>query len=472
MIRFQIRDVLQATGATLLRGDPLRQLAGVSTDTRELTEGQFFFALAGPNFDGAHFARQAAQRGAAGLMVASEDGAPPPSLGDLSCDTPVLLHRSPRSALSALASWHREQLSAPVIGITGSCGKTTTKNILIELLATRARVVGSPNSFNNDIGVPHTLFLADPATQAVVVEMGTNHPGEIAALCRTARPTAGIITCVGASHLEGLHSIEGVAREKSALAATLPADGLCVLNADCRWTPYMKSITAARVITFSVEGEGDLNASEIWFHAGGTTFKLEGREITSPLLGLHNVQNLIAALACCRGLGLTLDEVLPAISRLKPAHRRLERQHVRGLTLIDDSYNANPESARASVRVLSGLHGHARRVLVLGDMAELGNLAGELHHAIGAEAARAGIDLCVFVGDLVRASAAGAMEAGLAAERIVVCADVDEAIRRVPALLAAGDCVLVKGSRRTGLDRFVTAYTAQLSAPALRGDAA
>ncbi len=430
MMRCKIQDVVAATGARLLRGDERLECAGVSTDTRTLAPGEMFFALHGPNFDGQRFAREAVERGAAGLVLAEPDGTPPSALPDLPRDTPVLFHRSPRAALAQLAAWHRSSISAPVIGITGSCGKTTTKNILIELLAERARVVGSPNSFNNDIGVPHTLFLADPSTQAVVVEMGTNRPGEIASLCRTARPTAGIITCVGASHLEGLHSIEGVAREKSALAACLPADGVCVLNADCRWTPYMRSICAARVITFSVDGEGDLNASDVHFHAGGTTFRMEGREITSPLLGLHNVQNLVAALACCRGLGLTLDEVLAAVSRLKPAHRRLERRLVRGLTLIDDSYNANPESARASVRVLSGLHGHARRVLVLGDMAELGPLAGELHFEIGAEAARAGVDLLVLVGELSKASAAGALESGLALDRIVHCGDVEDAIRR------------------------------------------
>jgi UDP-N-acetylmuramoyl-tripeptide--D-alanyl-D-alanine ligase len=458
MIRYQISDVLRATGATLLHGSPEHELSGVSTDTRTLLPGQLFVALAGPNFDGQRFVREAAERGAAGLLLAHEDGTPPSTLRDLPRDTPVLLHRSPRAALGELAAWHRQHLSAPVIGVTGSCGKTTTKNILIELLGQHARVVGSPNSFNNDIGVPHTLFLADPSTQAVVVELGTNRPGEIAALCRTARPTAGIVTCVGASHLEGLHSIEGVAREKSALAAALPADGLCVLNADCRWTPYMRSITAARVVTFSVDGEGDLDASRVWFHAGGTTFELEGREVTSPLLGLHNVQNLLAALACCRGLGLTLDEVLPAVSRLKPAQRRLERSTVRGITVIDDSYNANPESARASVRVLAGLHGHTRRVLVLGDMAELGELAAEMHFDIGREAARSGVDQLVLVGELVKASAAGALESGLDPSHITHCQDVEEAIRRVPALLERGDCVLVKGSRKTGLDRFVTAF--------------
>jgi UDP-N-acetylmuramoyl-tripeptide--D-alanyl-D-alanine ligase len=461
MNRYRIQDIVDSTGAMLARGDARRTLSGISTDTRSLVADEFFFALSGPNFDGNRFAREAIERGAAGLMLADPGGAPLPAIRDLPRDTPILFHRSPRHALSDLARWHRSRLRAPVIGITGSCGKTTTKSILIELLSARCRTVGSPSSFNNDIGVPHTLFLADPDTEVVVVEMGTNAPGEIAGLCNTARPTAGIITNVGASHLERLGSVQGVAREKGALAESLPPDGFCVLNADCQWTRTMRKLTRARVITFSVDGEGDLNATDVWFHSNGTTFRLEGREITSPLLGLHNVQNLLAALAACRGIGLALDDVLPAVSRLRAARRRLERVLTGPITVIDDSYNANPESARASVRVLSGLHGHKRRVLVLGDMLELGDLAPELHHQIGREAAKSGVDMLVLVGELTRASAAGALESGLPEERVVHMETTDEAIQRVHTLLADGDVVLVKGSRRTGLDRLVSHLVAQ-----------
>ena len=455
MNRYRIQDVVDSTGAVLARGDARRTLCGISTDTRSLAPDEFFFAITGPTFDGNRFAKEAIERGAAGLMLADPGGAPLPAARELPRDTPILFHRSPRQALSDLARWHRGRLSAPVIGITGSCGKTTTKSILIELLSARRRTVGSPSSFNNDIGVPHTLFLADSRTEAVVVEMGTNAPGEIAGLCRTARPTAGIITNVGAAHLEGLGSIQGVAREKGALAESLPADGFCVLNADCQWTRTMRSLTPARVITFSVDGEGDLNATDVWFHPGGTTFRLDGREITSPLLGLHNVQNLLAALCAVRGLEIPIDDVLPAISRLRAARRRLERIQAGAITVIDDSYNANPESARASVRVLAGLHGHKRRVLVLGDMLELGHLAAEMHHAIGREAAKSGIDLLVLVGELTRASAAGALEGGLAEERVVHVETTDEAIQQIGRHLNDGDVVLVKGSRRTGLDRLV-----------------
>lgn len=455
MIELLVRELLAASGAELLRGDPARRLCGLSTDTRTLEAGALFVALSGPNFDGNRFAPEAARRGAAALLLAGPRERARAQLDALPAELPVLVHVDPRRALSDLALWHRARLSIPVVGVTGSCGKTTTKNVLVQLLAGLRRTVGSPNSFNNDIGVPHTLFLADASTEVLVVEMGTNHPGEIAALCRTARPTAGIVTNVGAAHLEGLRTIQGVALEKGALPAALPAEGFCVLNADCSSTPALRSRTSARVITFSVEGEGDLDATRPWFHSAGTTFRLEGREITFPLLGRHNVQNLLAALAACRGLGIELDEVLPAVSRLEAPRRRLERVELDGIALFDDTYNANPESARASARVLAGFHGHARRVLVLGDMAELGESAAELHHALGRDLARFGIDLAVLVGELSLATAAGAREGGLGSEQVIHFASVEQALERVPELLREGDAVLVKGSRVVGLERLV-----------------
>jgi len=452
---FSLQDVLDATGAVLVRGGSHVRMRGVSTDTRTLRAGELFLSLSGPNFDGNRFAAAAAERGAAGLLLRRETSVAL-ELARVPDGTAVALHDSPARALADLAAWHRRRLDLPVIGITGSCGKTTTKNILLELLQDRARTVGSPASFNNAIGVPHTLLLADERTEVLVVEMGTSHPGEIASLCRMARPTAGIITNVGASHLEGLGSIAGVAREKGDLAASLPESGYCVLNADCRWTPELRELTAARILTFSVDGTGDLNATNVWFHPGGTTFCLNGEhEVTSPLLGLHTVQNLLAALAACVGLGIEPEEVLPAVSRLRAGRRRMERIEVGGLTLFDDSYNANPQSARASVRVLAGLHGHARRVLVLGEMLELGEFAAELHHEIGVLAAEAGVDSLLLLGELTQATAAGAVEGGLPLERILHFPEVEDGLEVIPGLLRDGDVVLIKGSRSTGLDRLV-----------------
>ena len=448
----KLKEVLDSTGAVLLRGDSERLVYGVSTDTRTMGDRALFLALDGPNFDGNRFATRASERGAAALMLRRASDL---DLATLPADVPVAVHEAPRRALSDLASWHRSRLDVPVVGITGSSGKTTTKNILAELLSEHHRVVASPSSYNNDVGVPHTLLLADPETEVLVVEMGTNAPGEIAGLSRVARPNAGIITNIGASHLEGLGTVDGVAREKAALFESLPPDGFCVLNADSQYADLLRDRARCRALTFSVEGPADFQAERPLFHSGGTTFTLHGREITSPLLGLHNVSNLLAALACCCGLGFELDELLPAVSRLTGGHRRMERRELGDVTLFDDTYNANPESARAAVRVLAGLHGARRRVLVMGDMLELGANAPELHHAIGREAAESGIELLVLVGEVTQAAAAGALEAGMEPGCVRHLGSVEAARAELLDLLGAGDVVLIKGSRAMGLEALV-----------------
>ena len=442
-----------------MAGDPGATLRGVSTDTRGLGDGQLFVALSGPNFDGNAFAPKAVAAGAAGLLLRAADGEGAP--GDLDAgDAVVLLHPDPRRALAELAGWHRRRLGLPVVGITGSCGKTTTKDMLLQLLAPVRRVAGSPKSFNNDVGVPLTLLQADASTEALVAEIGTSGPGEIERLAAIARPDIAVVTNVGASHLEGLGSLEGVAAEKSALARSLPAGGLLVLNADCRFHEVFRMAAeakGARVLTYGIDGDADLAATDLVFDGGRTIFQLRGREVCLPTLGTHNVHNLLAALGACLGLGLELDDVLPGVAELAGSSGRLETFELEGLRLVDDSYNANPESARAAVRVLAGMHGHARRVLVLGDMLELGEYAAELHHEVGRTAAAAGIDRLVLVGELCRAAAAGALEAGLDPAAVAHFETRDEAEAALDGLVAAGDVVLVKGSRGMALERLVSA---------------
>lgn len=452
-------DVLEATGAKLLAGDPERGVSGVSTDTRSLEPGDLFLALSGPNFDGNRYAGEAAKRGAAGLLLRADEGAQSFDVEG----APVAVVSDPRQALADLASWHRSRLSAEVIGITGSCGKTTTKNMLAELLREQRRTVKSPASFNNEIGVPRSILLADERTEALVLEIGTNAPGEIAALCDVARPTSGILTGIGASHLEGLGSIEGVAVEKGALLESLPADGFCVLGSDGRFFDELRARTEARVITFSLDGDADFTAKDLSFHPWGTGFTLcspEGEfSVELPMLGQHMVQNLLASLAACHGMGLELPSVLGAVPRLVETRGRLERKRLSWaegeVLVLDDAYNANPESVRAGTRVLAALSGHARRVLVLGDMHELGERSIELHHEVGAEAAALGLDLFMTIGARARAAAVGAIEAGMDPERVWSAPRLDEAAPRLSDYLGAGDVMLIKGSRAASLEGLV-----------------
>jgi UDP-N-acetylmuramoyl-tripeptide--D-alanyl-D-alanine ligase len=468
--RFRLRELADATGAVLVSGDPETGFTGVGTDTRALARGELFIALDGPNFRGNDFAAAAVRAGAAAVVLRARDDEEVRALGDgddaLRGPCPILWHPDPRRALGDFGAWHRSRLAASVIGVTGSCGKTTTKGILVQLLGQVMPTVGSPRSYNNDIGVPLTLCLADLDTRALVVEIGTNRPGEVAALCRIARPDAGVITNVGASHLEGLGSIEGVAQEKCDLARSLTSSGFLVLNADCRYAPLMRNETSARVITFSVDGDGDLNATDVWFHSGGTVFRLLGREVAFPLLGTHNVQNCLAALCVGVGLGVDLEELLPAIASLDGGRQRMERLDLDGLTVFDDSYNSNPDSARAAVRVLAGLHGHARRVLVLGDMLELGEHAERMHHDIGMEAVAAGIDCIIGIGGLARAAVEGAMRAGLPAASAFHLPDAARAADEIDDLLREGDVVLVKGSRGMALERLVARLRTRPALPA------
>ncbi|MDF1798737.1 MAG: UDP-N-acetylmuramoyl-tripeptide--D-alanyl-D-alanine ligase [Planctomycetota bacterium] len=462
MSDFLAGDVAAAVGGSLLSGAENRVLHGVSTDTRAIEPGQLFLALSGPNFDGNAFAAKAIEAGAGGVLVRGGpdgvDGIDDATRAAMAAgDLAVITHPDPRRALAQLAGWYRRRLGLPVIGITGSCGKTTTKDYLVQLLGRVRRVVGSPRSFNNDVGVPLTLLAADGATEALIAEIGTSGAGEIERLCRIATPDIGVVTNIGASHLEGLGSLEGVAAEKSALATCLPADGFLVLNADCRFHELFRGATRARVLTFSIEGEGDLNATDLVFDGGRSVFQLDGHEVCLPALGTHNVQNLLAALAVCVGLGHRLEDVLPGVAEISGQSGRLETFELEGLRLVDDSYNANPTSARAAVRVLAGMHGHDRRVLILGDMLELGEFAAELHHEVGRAAAEAGIDRLILIGDLTRAAAAGALEGGMGPSQVLHFASRDEAEAGLYNLVGVGDVVLVKGSRGMALERIVGA---------------
>jgi UDP-N-acetylmuramoyl-tripeptide--D-alanyl-D-alanine ligase len=453
VIPFQLSDVLAACEGRLEGDAQCGELRGVSTDTRTLRQGDLFVALSGPNHDGNEFASRAVQAGA-GALVLREGLAPPAG------DVPVVLCADPRLALSRLAAWHRSRLQVPVVGITGSCGKTTTKNMLASLLSAHRRVVASPASYNNDIGVPLTLLSAGASCETLVVEMGTNAPGEIEALCRTAQPSAAIVTNVGSSHLAGLGSEAGVAQEKGALPASIGPDGWVVLNADCGWSDTLRARTAARVLTFGIDHGADVRARDLHFEDQHTTFRLEiplvgvQCRVRLPMHGQHVVANLLAALAGCVGLEVDLESVLKQVDHLRAGPGRMSRLQVGDVTLIDDSYNSNPDSARAAVRVLMSLPA-SRRVLVLGDMHELGECSVRAHRDLGRFIAEANVDLLVTVGAQALDIATGAGLAGMTAGSVRHFPSVEQASEAVHELVGPGDVVLVKGSRAAGLEDLV-----------------
>lgn len=416
-------------------------LLSVSTDTRSLRPGALFFALDGESFDGTRFVREAFARGARAAVV------PRGREVDVGPGRTLLRVDDVRAALAALARGYRDALGFKVVAITGSAGKTTTKDLLYHLLRGKRGVVRAPSSFNNDIGVPITLLSADRATDVCVVEVGTSGPGEIARLGAIARPDVAVLTCIAPAHLAGLGSIEGVAREKLSLLEHLRPGGVAVLNGDdTRLAPAARALAAARGPA-AVRTCG-LGADLAWRPSAA----LAGR-LAVP--GEPFLRSALLSLAAADALGVDVGE--DDLAGFRPPPGRMNVTSVLGHTLVDDTYNANPASVGASLQTLASIAGADERVVVLGGMAELGADGPEHHRAIGRDAARLGLRLLVTVGDDARQIAAGALEAGLAPERVVEVASADDVRAAVTPLLAPGRALLFKASRVHKLERAVAA---------------
>jgi UDP-N-acetylmuramoyl-tripeptide--D-alanyl-D-alanine ligase len=463
--------VARVTGGDVVQRGPTA--AGVTTDSRGDCTGRLFVALRGANHDGHQFAAAAAAAGAAGLLVEQGREDVPGLRGPSLRTAPPFVVRvaDTGKALLDLAGEHRRRQRAKVVGITGSCGKTSCKEWLGAVLAGAMPTVRSPASFNNQVGVPLTLFTIQPDTRAAVIEIGTNAPGEIAMLSAVTRPDVGIVTCVAPAHLEGLGSIEGVAREKSALPQALGADGLCILNGDDAACRAMAETTKADVQFTSVTRKADWFATDVRFHALGTTFLLQGkRPVTLPRLGTHNVYNALAVIAAASHLGVAEEDILHALATVPSAARRLEPKCAGGVTIFDDTYNMNPQSAAAALHALAGLShgglgGAGRRIAVFGEMLELGAQSELLHRELGGDVARTRQDLLVCVGAGASPIADGAIAGGMPAAAVHRVADVGAAFDLLRELVRAGDRVLCKASRRIALDRLVDRLVAELGSP-------
>lgn len=445
-------------GRVLRRG---RAAGRIVTDSRELQAGDCFVALPGAAHDGHDYLKQVFERGAAGAVVCR-----PVPRERLREGVFVVKVEDTFAALLRMAAEYRANSKARVIGITGSCGKTSTKDMLGEVLDRAMPTIRSPKSYNNHVGVPLTLFQLTAATRAAIVEIGSNAPGEIASLAAVVRPDIGIITRVDESHLMQLESLQGVALEKSHLVAALPEAGLAILNGDDQSAGKMRAATRARVQEVRVDSEADWFATDVRFHGLGTSFRLQGETpVTLPRLGSHNVYNALFTVAAASELGVDLDTIVAGLCAVPATSRRLECKQVGSVSIIDDTYNSNPASARAALLALSGLPRLARRLVVLGEMRELGGRSEALHRELGVDVARASIDLLVTVGLGAHAIADAALAAGMASERVCVLDDPLVAADHLIGELRPGDWLLCKASRGVGLDRLVDDLLARLSAP-------
>jgi UDP-N-acetylmuramoyl-tripeptide--D-alanyl-D-alanine ligase len=448
---FALTEVLRATGGAACGAAPELTLDGVATDTRRIAPGRLFVALKGDRFDAHDFLAEAARGGARAALV--ERPAPAEAAG-----TMVQIRvADTRRALGDLARFHAGRLPARRAAVTGSNGKTTTKELLHAALAASGPTVASEKSFNNEVGLPLTLLRVEAATAFAALELGSNHPGEIARLADLARPELGVVTNCAAAHLEHLGDLDGVAREKGSLIEALPPNGVAVLNADDAKVAAMRARARCRVVTFGVRRPADFRAVDIRFDLRRLAYKLRGRRVFVPLGGCHNVYNSLAALAAADALGVPLAAATDALRRIEGPPMRLAVATLGPLTLIDDSYNANPGSVEAAFRTLAAASVKGRRVMVLGDMLELGAHAAAEHRRMGELASLLGDALLVAVGPHCEAVAAGAASRGLAADCIATFPDSTAAARKVARLLEPGDAVLVKGSRGMAMERVVEA---------------
>lgn len=444
MIAHTLADVARVTGGRLVGANCA--FDSVSTDTRTLPPGALFVALKGPSFDAHDFAEQARKQGAVGALVERE----------LSSPMPQVVVVDALRALSEFARAWRESFAIPVVGVTGSNGKTTTKEIIGAILSLRGPCLVTQGNLNNHIGVPLMLMRLHAAHRAAVIEMGANHEGEIAALAALARPTVGVITNAGAAHLEGFGDLDGVARGKGELFRALGAERVAVINADDVYADYWRQSTRARILTFGLQ-RADFSARSVRSMAGdepGYAFEmttpLGACEMRLALAGEHNLRNALGAAAAAYAAGANLDEIARGVASMRAVSGRLQiKPAMRGAHLIDDSYNANPSSVRAGVDALQTLAG--RHWLILGDMMELGASADELHAQIGEYAREHGIERLWTVG----AKAKLASQAfGAGGEHF---SDLDALTAAARRELAADVTVLIKGSRVNRLERVVAA---------------
>lgn len=445
-----LSELAAACGGKLLRGDGTRTVTRVCQDTRTLQSGDLYWVLRGDNHDGHDFVSAAASRGAAAAVVeCAEVDAPP--------EFPLIAVPDGLSALQKLASWWREQLKLKVICLTGSNGKTSTKDFSAAVASTRFRVNKTQGNLNNHIGLPLTILSASRADEVGVWEIGMNHAGEIPPLARMARPDIGIITNIGVAHIEHLGSREAIAREKGMLAEALRPDDVLVLPAGDDFVGALAERTRARVV--AVGTTGGLHSDRLHASAHGQDFDLVlGKERTAahlPVPGEHMVRNALLAVAAGLELGLSLRECASGLSSAKLSARRLACLDIRGVTVLDDSYNANPDSMEAALHALHGLPGGGRRIAVLGRMGELGSYAEEGYRRVGRTVAST-MDILIAVGNETLPLAEEAAQAGCS--EVHRASDTAAAAKLLRSLSAAGDAVVVKGSRGARMERVLEEF--------------
>ena len=455
-----VEEIIKATGGKLI-SENSKTFSGVSTDSRTITEGQLFIALRGDTYDGHNFLEKALVRGSGAMVDRMPESLP---------QGKVIVHvNDTLRSLQDMAHMLRINRDIPVVAVTGSNGKTTTKEMIYRILSGKFRTLKNEGNMNNHIGLPLSLLRLEPDDEMIVLEMGMNAAGEIRRLCEIAAPTHGVITNIGLAHVGRLGSREAVRRAKFEIVEGLHA---AIVNADDEYLmDGFEKIEGfhGRIITFGMHNDADVTALNMKTTAGGCDFVLAVRnDGTAPVSlkvhGTFNVYNALAASAAASSLGMSIDEIAVSLGRYHAYPMRFEMMKKGSITVINDSYNANPSSIRESVRELFRMHAKGRAVIVLGDMGELGEFSDEEHRGIGRMISETAADLFVSVGRNMRLAAEECMNAGKErkAPEVVFYADVNEAVKNIGTILKKGDTVLIKGSRAMTMEKIAEGISGAL----------
>lgn len=444
------KDVVQACRGELVSGDADTKITGVSIDTRTIEPGNLFIALTGENSDGHKFLADALAKGAVGVVVSRK------------VEANCLAIRVPDTllALGDLAAHYRSEFSPTVVGVTGSVGKTTTKEMIAAVAAAKGPVLKNEGNFNNEIGLPLTLLNLAPRHKTAVVEMAMRGAGQIAYLAKIAKPSIGVITNIHMSHIELLGSMDAIADAKGELLDFLPSDGAAILNADDAYFKHLSGRAKCRVVSFGESPRADVRAVSSGIDAKGcchfdVATPAGSFEVHIHVPGEHNIKDALAAIAVGEELGISHEDIRKALSGFKaPEKRSNVIPSRRGYVVIDDTYNASPASVASAVKTLSMMDGD-RKVAVLGDMLELGDHSIEAHLQIGRAVNDYGIDLLVAVGELAKLIARGAIDAGMSISAVSEFEDSAQAAKEISSKLHERDVVLVKGSRAMKMERIV-----------------
>ncbi len=457
MTQLTAGQVESSTGGILRSGTRADVASGVSIDTRTLHQGDLFFAIRGPNNDGHSYVEAALARGAAGIVVDMQFPIPP----DFPHDRILLQVEDTHQALKYLATDVRRKWRGSLIAVTGSMGKTTAKEFATQVLQTEFSVYRSPGNYNNLFGLPLALFGLNEEDHIGIFELGMSAPGEIAEMCRIAQPDIGVLTNIAPVHLAFFSSIRDIAQAKAELVQSLPPHGLLVYNGD---DPLVREVAGGyggRTVSFGLTREVDVRARDVEITGlNETRFCLTcdgiDRKAMIPLAGTHFVQNALPAVALAIHFRLPMDQIIESLRLLHNARMRGQTVHFKeGFTVIDDSYNSNPKALMQMTATLCGIPNYVRRILVAGEMLELGDSSDALHYECGAWAARCGVDMLIGVRGSAREIVRGATETGMREDQVRFFAEIESAIDFVDGKVQVGDLVLVKGSRGVHLEKMV-----------------